>query len=91
MKIHVKIETGDGPRTLELRGRAAWALCELKAAGRRGVTVLERPAPRWSSYVHKLRGHGIHVDTEIERHGGPFPGNHGRYRLATDVEIEVPE
>jgi hypothetical protein len=91
MKIHVKIESGDGLRTLELTGRQAWALVKLAEAGKRGVTPLEAPALRWSSYVHRIRQRGIHIDTHLEAHGGAFAGRHARYVLATDVEIEVPQ
>ena len=87
MKIQARIETGDGPRVMELSGRNAWALVRLAEAGKRGVTPLECPALRWSAYVHSLRGRGINIDTELEQHEGPFAGRHARYRLAQAVEI----
>lgn len=72
-------------RTLELEGRVAWALNALREAGERGVKPLEHPAPRWSAYVATLRALGIEIDTVREKHGGDFPGHHGRYVLRSKV------
>jgi hypothetical protein len=72
----------------ELRGRYAWTLYALVEAGERGVTPIDRPAPRWSHYVDILRDReGLAIETIEERHGGPFRGWHGRYVLRTPVEI----
>ncbi len=87
MKIRIAIEGSAQPVTV--KGRMAWALNELMAAGERGVTTLERPALRRSSYVEKLRRKGIAIDCELERHGGAFPGRHGRYRLRSNVDVIV--
>lgn len=86
MKTYI-IRHGDGTeRTILLTGRDAWALCELIAAGRKGCTPIDNPAPRWSAYIHHLRHeHGLDIETITERHGGPFPGNHARYVLHSDV------
>lgn len=67
-------------------GRVIWALDELIAAGPRGCTPTDNPAPRWSSYVHKLRKAGVDIETVHEPHEGPFPGHHGRYILKAHVE-----
>jgi hypothetical protein len=56
-------------------------------AGSRGVTTIDHPAPRWSHYVYKLRRAGLDISTDYEKHSGPFPGNHGRYRLNTLVTV----
>ena len=85
MKLNVELEDG---RQIRLTGRQAWALAQLKAAGEQGVTTLERPALRWSSYVHRLRQKGVAIDTEMTDHGGPFAGRHGRYRLRSAVRID---
>jgi hypothetical protein len=70
-----------------IRGRDAWALNELISAGNRGVTPIERPAPRWSHYCWKLRRAGIHIETVDERHGGAFAGAHARYILRTPLRV----
>jgi hypothetical protein len=78
-----------GPEGIVIRvaGRFAWTLSALVAAGDGGITPLERPAPRWSHYVHRLRRAGVPIETIVERHQGAFAGRHGRYRLACAVEI----
>ncbi|WP_416356333.1 hypothetical protein ACLNGM_20220 [Aureimonas phyllosphaerae] len=72
---------------MTLVGRTAWCLEQLVAAGVKGCTPIDRPAPRWSDYIHKLRGKGLVVETIDERHGGTFSGEHGRYVLRSEVEI----
>lgn len=44
---------------------------------------------RWSGYVHALRKMGFQIDTIMEPHDGPYPGQHARYRLACDVQIKA--
>ncbi|MGR9169587.1 winged helix domain-containing protein [Rhizobium sp. KDH_Rht_773_N] len=69
-------------------GRFGWALKCLVNAGEQGCTPINHPGPRWSAYVHRLRkDFGLVIETIHENHGGPFPGNHARYRLVTKVEI----
>ncbi|MFG1359950.1 winged helix domain-containing protein [Xanthobacter pseudotagetidis] len=68
----------EGPQ-LTVKGRMAWALHELVHAGERGCTPIERPAPRWSDYIFKLRKAGLAIDTVDEAHGGAYSGSHGRY------------
>src|SRR6478736_3552352 len=70
-----------------IRGRDAWALSELISGGLLGVTPIERPAPRWCHYVHKLRRAGIHVETIDEKHCGAFAGTHARYVLRSSLRI----
>lgn len=80
------IHPEDGePFTIEARGREAWALDRLTEAGPRGCTPIEQPAPRWSAYVHRLRGLGVPIETVTEPHGGAFAGTHGRYVLRARV------
>lgn len=87
-KVAVRVERLDhGAAVVELRGREAWAISELAQAGANGVTPIDRPGPRWSEYVRRLRGRGFNIVTHYERHDGPFPGNHGRYVLTTPVRI----
>lgn len=69
------------------KGRTAWALKSLIEAGERGVTPIDHPAPRWSAYIHLLRKEGLDVRTLWEPHKGAYPGQHGRYRLASHLEI----
>lgn len=71
-----------------LKGRYAWTLNALVIAGEKGVTPIERPAPRWSHYVDVLRDReGLIIETIEEKHGGAFKGSHGRYVLRSQVEI----
>lgn len=68
-------------------GRTAWALKELHRAGKRGVTPIDTPGPRWSGYVFNLRHMGLVIETVHERHDGPFSGTHARYVLHSPVSI----
>jgi hypothetical protein len=70
-----------------IHGRDAWALSELISARNSGVTPIDRPAPRWSQYIHKLRRAGFNIETIDEKHGGAFSGTHGRYVLRSAVRI----
>ncbi|NRP25268.1 hypothetical protein XMM379_001963 [Aliiroseovarius sp. xm-m-379] len=77
---------GGEPFTIEAKGRNAWALNRLIAAGATGVTPTEEPAgPRWSSYIFNLRKMGVPIETLTEIHDGQFPGKHGRYVLRAGV------
>jgi hypothetical protein len=58
-----------------------WALEALIKAGQHGCTPINYPAPRWSAYVHRLRCHGVKIETVREEHDGPFKGTHARYVL----------
>ena len=74
--------------TLPLTGRNAWALSRLISAGERGVTPISEPSgPRWSAYIHNLRGLGIDIEKITEAHGGAFPGTHARYVLRSEVRL----
>ena len=79
------------PREIVLSGRQRWALEALMAAGSEGCSPIDRPAPRWSSYVHRLRRIGIGIETKWHENAGPFEGRHGRYVLVSSVarRIEV--
>lgn len=88
MRIEVTL-LSEPHRTFELDGRLGWAMAQLSMEGAKGVATIERPAPRWSAYVHRLRERGIQIDTEMEPHHGPYPGQHARYRLACDVQIKA--
>lgn len=89
MKINVDLGGGECPRTFTLDGRLGWTMFHLVAAGDIGVTPLEKPALRWSSYVHQLRQKGIPIVTEMEGHGGSYKGRHARYRLACDATVSL--
>lgn len=73
------------PFTIAIKGRDRWALESLMDAGPKGCTPIDRPGPRWSAYVFKLRELGILIDTNHEAHGGPFKGTHARYVLRSRV------
>lgn len=68
-------------------GRDAWALDALVRAGKKGVTPISHPAPRWSAYIHNLRKEGLVIDTLYEKHGGRFPGIHGRYVMKSEITL----
>jgi hypothetical protein len=74
--------------TTEVIGRVAWCLLALLQAGRKGCTPITRPAPRWSDYIHKLRGQGINIATIEEPHEGSFAGYHARYQLLDEVTVD---
>lgn len=73
--------------TTEVSGREAWALLSLLAAGSRGCTPINRPAPRWSDYVFRLRGKGVRVETVDVSHGGAYAGQHACYILRDRVTV----
>ena len=81
---HITPEGGE-PFDVYAKGREAWALDRLRAAGPKGCTPITEPAPRWSAYVLKLRARGVPIETIYEPHGGEFAGHHGRYVLRADV------
>ena len=84
----VQIESRDGIRRVEVKGRDLWALGQLVEAGPIGCTPIGNPAPLFSGYVHKLRKAGLEIETIHEAHKGVFPGCHGRYVLHSSVRIE---
>jgi hypothetical protein len=71
--------------SVSLCGRDAWALMQLTKVGFKGLAPLDKPAPRWSAYIHRLRQNGIPIETLREKHGGEFPGYHARYVLRAKV------
>lgn len=85
--VRVRATLKDG-KSLVFSGREAWTLAQLNNAGKKGVTPIERPAPRWSHYVMMLRRAGLDIETIHEKHGGTFAGTHGRYVLHTPVRLE---
>lgn len=80
-------DTPEGPLRRTYIGRTGWTLAQLVSAGERGVTPIERPAPRWSHYVFCLRRDGLDIETIEETHDGAFPGSHGRYVLRTPLTV----
>lgn len=84
--VSLKVEALEGGQ-IHLSGREAWALYALMRAGEKGITPIERPAPRWSHYIMLLRRRGLVIETVNERHGGPFTGRHGRYVLRSKVRL----
>ena len=83
--VELHVQRADTDEILMLKGREAWTLASLIEVGERGLTPLERPAPRLSAYVHTLRKRGLVIETVDERHAGPYPGAHGRYILRTPL------
>lgn len=85
MARYIIAPIGGEPFAIEATGRKAWALDQLREAGPKGCTPITEPAPRWSAYIHNLRGLGVPIDTVTEPHGGEFSGHHARYILRADV------
>jgi hypothetical protein len=85
--VELLVQHTDTGEALRLRGREAWMLACLIEVGESGLTVLDRPAPRLSAYVHSLRKRGLVIDTIDERHAGPYPGAHGRYVIRTPLVV----
>jgi hypothetical protein len=72
---------------VKVNGREAWALENLMRAGEAGCTPITTPGPRWSAYIHDLRGAGITIETLHEPHGPPFIGTHAKYVLRSHCEV----
>ena len=81
------IERQDTHEILVFRGREAWCAAHLIDVADDGVTSFERPAPRWSDYIFKLRRRGLSIETVEEKHGGTYRGEHGRYFLRVAVRV----
>jgi len=87
----LRIRREDTGEELALKGRLAWCAATLIDTGGRGFTTIERPAPRVSDYVFKLRAKGLPVETKEEKHTGAYSGTHGRYRLLAPVSVIAAE
>jgi Winged helix domain len=85
VSLTIRARIDDDGQMVTVRGREAWALLALMAAGARGCTPIDHPGPRWSGYIHDLRWLGFVIETVREAHGGPFPGDHARYVLRSRV------
>lgn len=85
LKVTFRVLPDGAPTTVV--GRDAWMYKELVKVGQRGLTTLENPAPRISHYIFKLRRAGLVIQSEDEKHAGPFAGSHARYRLMSETEI----
>ncbi|WP_271896284.1 winged helix domain-containing protein [Candidatus Phyllobacterium onerii] len=83
--IRVVIDPDGQPITL--KGRYAWMMRNLIEVGDKGLTSIERPAPRIAHYVFWCRRLGFAIETIDEKHDGQFPGSHARYRLRSLVRI----
>ena len=83
----LRVRRADTGEELALKGRLAWCAATLIDAGERGFTSVERPAPRTSDYIFQLRGKGLPIITEDEKHSGPYAGTHGRYKLQASLQV----
>ena len=85
------VTDGDGGmRQLNLVGRTAQTLEALVKFGDAGITAntLGGPAIRISNYILALRrDHNLKISTTAEKHGGPFAGTHGRFRIKSNVTL----
>ena len=84
--IGLTAKVADGPEQT-FKGRFAWALDRLVAAGEKGCTPIDQPAPRWSHYVYGLRRQGVAIETVTENHEGAYAGHHARYVLNVPVTV----
>jgi len=84
--ILMRVRIGDAP-VKTFRGRFAQTLALLVDNGPAGLSSLESPGVRLSHYVFRLRRDGVPIETQDERHSGPFAGRHGRYRLTAPVTV----
>jgi hypothetical protein len=89
MKIRATLYLSEQSRTFELKGRLGWAMVQLVEAGAKGVTPISRPAPRWSAYIFSMRELGIPIETIMEPHEGNYPGQHARYVLPCDAQVQL--
>lgn len=87
MKLNVTLLGGECPRMFTLSGRIGQTMQHLMQAKHQGITSLENPAIRLSAHIHSLREMGFIIDTEMEPHGGAYPGYHARYRLRSSVVL----
>ena len=91
LHLRAEVTEPDGEvRRFSVVGRFAQTLDALVKAGTSGITGQEVGgwAVRLSHYIHRLRHeHHLVIDMELEPHGGAFPGQHGRYRLLSRVQI----
>jgi hypothetical protein len=66
-------------------GQLLQTLEALIHCGATGCSFFDNPAPRWSSYIHRLRTRGFDIQTVRENHEGQFPRYHARYFLLSEV------
>lgn len=84
----IRFVVGDDLVPLVVKGRVAWCLKELLIAGDFGITGYKGRGPRLAAYIHTLRKHyDLEIETELEPHGGPYPGRHARYRLWSEIKV----
>jgi len=91
MKIHVTLALSEQSRTLELSGRLGWTMAQLVEAGQHGIRTTNSPALRLSAYIHSLSELRVPIETVMENHDGPYPGQHARYALTCDAQVRVLE
>ncbi|MBB4297257.1 hypothetical protein GGI55_001784 [Rhizobium leguminosarum] len=87
MRVQIMDKGSPVSAPITVVGRDAWALQTLLDAGTRGFSSIERPAPRTSHYIFKLRRFGFAIETITEVHGGAYRGHHARYVLHSDVRV----
>jgi hypothetical protein len=77
-------------RQKNARGRMAFCLAELIAAGSNGITTIDYPGARISEYLRRLRNDGLDIETKRVAHKGPYPGSHGVFRLRSTISaVEI--
>jgi hypothetical protein len=76
VSLTIRIRIGDdGGPAVTIRGREAWALLALVAAGERGCTPIDTPGPRRSGYVHDLRKLGSSLKRFASGTAVPLPAS----------------
>jgi hypothetical protein len=90
--IRISVRVGDSP-VKTFRGRFAQTLALLIENGPAGLSSLESPGVRLSHYVFRLRRDGVPIETEDERHSGPYSraatGGIGSPPRSTVIEREL--
>jgi hypothetical protein len=72
-QISIRVRILPDGKTLTIFGREAWAVRHLIDAGDKGVTTIDTPGPRWSSYVFDLKAMGLDIETRNEKQEAPSP------------------
>jgi hypothetical protein len=84
LRYQARVFDHDGHAVVDLEGRLAWALLQLKRAGANGCNTTTHPAPHWPAYVRALEAIAIPI-TKINI--GPFFNSKFTYVLAGEVVL----
>ena len=80
----------EGGASATLSGQTAWFIGDLKKAGSKGVTKADYPGLHVGDIVMRIRrklGDDV-ISTEMEPNTHGWGGEHGRYRLVSEITIQ---